>query len=165
LTIRTLSLPALIVVGVLLACEAVLLALSEKKAQAAFPGKNGGIAYNSNGVIYTINPGGGGKTKVTRDGDEPSYSPNGKRIAYSESDGHDYEIYTINAGGGGKVQLTNNNTEDQEPSYSPDGKKIVYSGNDGNESELYTINSGGGGKFKVADNGTGDYDPSWGSRP
>jgi Tol biopolymer transport system component len=158
------------VVGVLLACEAVLLALSEKKAQAAFPGKNGGIAYNSNGVIYTINPGGGGKTKVTRDGDEPSYSPNGKRIAYSESDGHDYEIYTINAGGGGKVQLTNNNTDDQEPSYSPDGKKIAYSGDnrlsDGDVySEIYTINVGGGNKSQVTDTKHIASNPSWGSRP
>ncbi len=45
LTTRTLYLPALIVAGVLLACAAGLLALSEKKAQAAFPGKNGRIAY------------------------------------------------------------------------------------------------------------------------
>src|SRR5215218_3873514 len=60
LSIRTLYLPALIVAGVLLACAAALLALSEKKAQAAFPGKNGRIAYEFYGGgtdrgIYTIN--------------------------------------------------------------------------------------------------------------
>jgi hypothetical protein len=57
-------LPALIVAGVLLACAAALLALSEK-AEATFPGKNGKIAYVGGGVIYTNNPGGGGTAKVT----------------------------------------------------------------------------------------------------
>ncbi len=69
LTIRTLYLPALasLVAGVLLACAAALLALSEK-AEATFPGKNGRIAYpggdGNDGGIYTINAGGGGKSRV-----------------------------------------------------------------------------------------------------
>ena len=111
MTIRALYLPALIVVGVLVACTAALLALSEKQAQAAFPGKNGKIAYVG-GVIYTINPGGGGKTKVT-EGSEPSYSPNGKKIAYSAGGG----IYTIKVGGGGKSQVTNTKYEAGAPSW------------------------------------------------
>jgi hypothetical protein len=70
LTIRTLSLPALIVAGVLLACATAVLAVS-REAEATFPGKNGKIAYvafrvtNGTAEIYTINPGGGGKTQLT----------------------------------------------------------------------------------------------------
>jgi hypothetical protein len=48
-----------------------------KPAEATFPGKNGKIAYERNG---------GGKTEVTQGG-EPSFSPDGKRIAYSSWDG------------------------------------------------------------------------------
>jgi Tol biopolymer transport system component len=145
---------------VLLACAAALLALSEKKAQAAFPGKNGKIAYVG-GVIYTINPGGGGKTKVTN-GEEPSYSPNGKRIAYSAGGG----IYTINVGGGGKTKVTNNNKgDDFSPDYSPNGAKIAYAGYEGPDSEIYTINVGGGGKSQVTNSKYEAGDPSWGSRP
>ena len=101
MTRRTLYTPALMVAAVLMACAAALLALSEK-AEANFPGKNGRIAYSSFGLgtdagIYTINPGGGGRTKVTDprvSGDaEPSYSPNGKRIAYSDYDGNDYDLH------------------------------------------------------------------------
>src|SRR5215207_608284 len=84
--IRTLYLPALIVVTVLMACAAALLAVSEK-AEATFPGNNGRIAYSAfdGGVdetIYTIKPGGGAKTKVTK-GYQPSFSPHGKRSAYT----------------------------------------------------------------------------------
>jgi hypothetical protein len=83
-SIRTLYLPALIVVTVLMACAAALLAVSEK-AEATFPGNNGRIAYSAfdRGVdetIYTIKPGGGAKTKITK-GYQPSFLLPGKRIA------------------------------------------------------------------------------------
>jgi Tol biopolymer transport system component len=159
LTIRMLYLPALLVAAVLLACAAALLALSEK-AEATFPGKNGKIAYESNGVIYTINPNGSGKAKVTR-GYQPAYSPDGKRIAY-ESNG---VIYTTKVGGGGKRKVTNNNTNytsDYNPSYSPSGEKIAYEEEHSSaDTEICTIKVGGGGKFQVTHNDTGDFNPDY----
>jgi len=85
-SIRTLYLPALTVVTVLMTCAAVLLAVSEK-AEATFLGNNGRIAYSAldGGVdekIYTIKPGGGAKTKITK-GYQPSFLPHGKRITYT----------------------------------------------------------------------------------
>jgi Tol biopolymer transport system component len=107
-----LLLPALIVAALLLACAAVTLAVS-KEAQATFPGKkNGKIAYvsgSSEEKIYVINPDGSGKTKVTQ-GYDPSFSSEGKKIAYANWDASspmsDSEIYTINADGGGKFKVT-----------------------------------------------------------
>ncbi len=78
---RTLYLPALIVATGLVACTVAVLAVSEK-AEATFPGKNGKTAYENHRVIYTVKPDGGDKTKVT-EGLQPSYSPDGKRIAYT----------------------------------------------------------------------------------
>jgi Tol biopolymer transport system component len=167
LTIRMLYLPAVLLAAVLLACAAALLALSEK-AEATFPGKNGRIAYQAiyGNALYTINPDGSGKTKVTRGGDEPSYSPDGKKIVYSSENGG---IYTINVGGGGKTKVT----EGGNPSFSPDGKRIAYecwkaliSADDEDfDSEICTINVGGGGKSKVTNTKYDARNPSWGSRP
>jgi hypothetical protein len=88
LTRRTLYLPALasLVTAMLMACAVVVLVVSEK-AEATFPGKNGRIAYSVFGertddAIYTIGPDGEAKTKLTR-GYQPSYSPDGNRIAYT----------------------------------------------------------------------------------
>ena len=81
---RTLHLTALLVAAaMLMACTAALLVAMPEKAEAIFSGKNGRIAYSVLGggmdkAIYTINPGGGGKTRVTR-GYHPSYSPTARR--------------------------------------------------------------------------------------
>jgi Tol biopolymer transport system component len=164
LIIRTLYLPALIVAGVLMACAAVVLALSEK-AEATFPGKNGRIAYASydapfpkgDSEFYTINPDGSGYTQLTNnDTDEfdPSYSPDGKKIVYAGQDGPkgDLEIYTINARGGDKFQLTHNDVDEEWPTYSPSAKRIAYAPIEG-AGGIYSIKAGGGGKRLVAHNG------------
>ena len=110
---RTFYVAVMIAAAVLMACAAALLALSEK-AEATFPVKNGRIAYSAfdfdrgpDDTIYTIKPGGGAKTKLTR-GYQPSYSPNGKKIAYTLFGGADSEIYTIKVGGDAKTQLIPN---------------------------------------------------------
>jgi Tol biopolymer transport system component len=104
----------------------LVVVLYAQPAEATFPGKPGKIAHQgydgNDSEIYTIKPGGGGKVKLTdntTDDDAPSYSPNGKRIAYSGKEGTngDYEIYTIKPGGGGKFKVTDNTTGDYTPSW------------------------------------------------
>jgi Tol biopolymer transport system component len=157
---------ALVAVGSLMV---MLMVVEARPAEATFPGPNGKIAYSVlNSGIYTINPGGGGKSKVTdtlMSGDaKPSYSPNGKRIAYSGLDpvGGDFEIYTINVDGGDEFRLTYNDiSDDFEPDYSPDGKRIAYSGYEGPDTEIYTIKVGGGGETKVTNNVKDEEAPSY----
>src|SRR5215217_9188627 len=155
-TRRTLHLPALLgtlAAAVLVACAVALLAVS-KEAEATFPGKNSRIAYNSNGVIYTINPDGSAKTKVTNtyvSGYPIDYSPDGKKITYTSYEGFndgkqtgpqkETEIYTIKVGGGAKTNVINNNRDDEDSSYSPDGKRIAYTHWDGHDLEIYTVNT------------------------
>ena len=134
----------------------------------------GNIAYTSSDgtdtEIFTINPNGGGRVKVTNNDTpdfQPSYSPDGKKIAFSHHGvvATDYEIWTINATGGrGRVKVTDNDTHDGYPDYSPNGTKIAYTGFDGTDDEIYTINVGGGTPFRVTNNDTDDGGPSWGSR-
>ena len=171
---RTLHLSALLgtlAAAVVAACTVALLAVS-KEAEATFPGKNGRIVYNSGGVIYTINPDGSGKSKVTNthvSGDPIDYSPDGKKFTYMSYEGFndgkqtgpqkDAEIYTINVDGSGKTNVTNNNSYDVASSYSPEGKRIAYTHWDGHDDEIYTTNTDGTGEFRVTDNRTNEFDP------
>jgi Tol biopolymer transport system component len=157
---------ALLVAAVLVACAAAvatLLAVS-KEAEATFPGKNGRIAYGGGGVIYTINPDGSAKRRVTdtsSGGDPIGYSPDGKRITYTDYEGFngkDTEIYTIGVDGKNRVRLTNNATNDGFPVYSPDGKRIAAWSEKGQY--IYTIGVHGGGKSKVVGGSDPSYSPN-----
>jgi dipeptidyl aminopeptidase/acylaminoacyl peptidase len=127
--VRTLHLPALLLIAaaVWVACAAAVITVS-REAEATFPGKNGKIAYmafrltKGTAEIYTINPGRGGKTQLTHNnthGYAPSYSPNGKKIAYVGYKGNAGELYAIDVGGGGKTSLTNTgyNVDEYMPSW------------------------------------------------
>jgi hypothetical protein len=82
--------PLAAVVGLLAAVGLLIvlmmLVFEVKPAKATFPGKNGRIAYERNIFeLYTINPDGSAKTKITNTGVSPSlgdYSPTGKKITY-----------------------------------------------------------------------------------
>jgi tricorn protease-like protein len=126
------------------------------------------LTENREDDIYTINPDGSGKFRVTntKNTDEEwlDYSPDGKKIAYTDyRQGPGTAIYTISVRGGGKSKVTGG----ADPSYSPDGKKITYAARADRKDdyEIYTINAGGGGRVQVTHNRTDNIDPSWGSRP
>jgi hypothetical protein len=111
--------------GVLVAVGLVVLMVVEARpAGAAFPGQNGKIAYvgydGHDYEIYTISAQGKNGFQVTNNDTNdfnPSYSPNGKEIAYEVFEGYDSdsEIYTINVREGSSFQVTNNDTRDTEP--------------------------------------------------
>ena len=139
-----------------------MLVIDAGPAEATFPGQNGKIAYESSGEIYTIDPDASGKFKVTNNNTEdvnPSYSPDGKKIAYVNHPTTDSEIWTIKPDGGGRQQVTDNSTHEFDPTFSPDGKRIAYQGYDGQDYEIYTINVGGGGKTKVTEGAHPTFSP------
>src|SRR5215213_6944401 len=170
---------ALVAAGVLVAAGLlvlVVLVIHERSVEAISPGKPGKIAYSAydgtNVAIYTIDPGGGSRFKVTDKpgyARNPAYSPTGNKIAYSGHDGNDSEIYTIDVGGGKTLKVTDNDSNDSQPDYSPDGQMIAYVGYppssqeyDGTNKAIYTISvSGEGNSSKVIDNASEpSYSPS-----
>ena len=93
---------------------------------------------NGNPEIYVMDTDGGNQRRLTNNRGRdfsPSWSPNGKRIAFmSDRDGHvhakhgwsTYEIYVMDADGGNQQNITNDRNDDRNPSWSPDGKRIVF---------------------------------------
>jgi hypothetical protein len=75
----------------------MLVVIEAGPAEATFPGKNGKIAYGTSSAkspyLYNL-LGRGGKTKV-REGQLPSFSPDGRKIAYVIEERTDVDIFTI----------------------------------------------------------------------
>jgi Tol biopolymer transport system component len=123
--------------SVALALLVVLVSLiGPATSQAAFPGANGKIAFQSfrdgNNEIYTMNADGSSQTRLTNNtasDTDPAWSPDGTKIAFAtdrDRSNFTYEVYTMNADGSGQTRLTGDSLNDQSPAWSPDGTKIAF---------------------------------------
>jgi Tol biopolymer transport system component len=113
-----------------------VLLTSGRSAEAAFPGKNGRIAFctGSGDSIYSVRPGGSGYRLEVPSASEytcdPSYSPDGTKLAFTSDQDGDYDIYVKDLASGQVTQITNDGEDsgvpDRRPAWSPEGTKIVF---------------------------------------
>jgi TolB protein len=72
----------------------------------------------------------------------PTFSPDGKTVAFCSTRGGNWDIYTMDTDGRHVVQITNGLSQDLHPSFSPDGTRIVYCsmGSRSDNWELWVVN-------------------------
>ncbi|MFN2572067.1 MAG: Ig-like domain-containing protein [Gemmatimonadales bacterium] len=82
----------------------------------------------------------------TASASDPSFSPDGSRIAFvSQRDGN-AEIYVMNADGTGATRVTNDPQADGRPVFSPDGQLLVFhSARPAGKQQIWTVNVDGTG--------------------
>jgi len=86
------------------------------------------FSYGKQWDIFVVRSDGTGLRQVTNDvfrDRRPTWSPDGKRIAFHSTRSGKYQIWSINADGSGLRQLTDTRGEVRVPTWSPDGKRIV----------------------------------------
>ena len=57
---------------------------------------------------------------------DPSWSPDGRQIAFASHRDGIFQIYAMNSDGSNVRRLTKHNAEDSNPVWAPDGGSIVY---------------------------------------
>ncbi|MFQ5798379.1 MAG: protein kinase [Bacteroidota bacterium] len=68
-------------------------------------------------------------TKVTFDPgleDEPTWSPDGKFLAYTTDERGNLDIVVLPLGGGQPIRVVESDADDAQPSWSPDGSKLAF---------------------------------------
>jgi len=156
------------------------------------------IAYERNGILVA-NPDGGAAQRILEDQNhvtttppghyledngEPSWAPDGSRIAFSRRARTDtficdpappncagtqtddqQDVFTMNPDGGDIRRLTSTPGRDEvDPAYSPDGRMIAYyrrPDGDNERGEIWVMNADGTGQRRVA---LGSY-PEWSTVP
>jgi Tol biopolymer transport system component len=167
------------ILAAMVALVAVLVLWGARPAEAAFPGKNGKIVFDSflpgqaDSEIVTLsyNPNGGPVpedpdpqlTDNTAPDSGAAWSPNGKRIAFERNS----DIWVMNADGTNQTRLTNNAIIDSNPTWSPNGKKIAFVSERDGDLDIWAMKPVPEGPTNVPQNltndpvGAFDSDPAW----
>jgi Tol biopolymer transport system component/DNA-binding winged helix-turn-helix (wHTH) protein len=96
-------------------------------------------------------------TSAARFENEPTWSADGRWIAYSSDRGDNFDIWAQPVGEGNPIQITSGAARDWQPSWSPDGRYIAYrSERDGGG--LFLVSVFGGPDRRLTDFG---FQPQW----
>jgi TolB protein len=148
-------------------CAAAVLLVVPKKAEAAFPGANGRIVYSASecctghneslpAQIFTIKPDGSGLKQLTHTPQPaynsfPSFSPDGKKIAWTKYEIGAANLWVMNSDGTNKQRLTSGPAEDVEPTFSPNGRWVGFA----RRGDMFMKSLDGGGLRQLTN--TQDY--------
>jgi serine/threonine protein kinase len=88
---------------------------------------------------------------------EPTWSPDGRFIAYSSDRSGNFDIWVQPLGGGNSIQVTKSPAHDWQPDWSPDGNNIVFR-SEREGGGVFVVPAFGGTERKIASFG---YRPRW----
>ncbi|HEY0427465.1 MAG TPA: S41 family peptidase [Pyrinomonadaceae bacterium] len=88
------------------------------------------IAFTYAGKIWLVGRDGGAARRLTNTPNEetnPVFSPDGKSIAFSRSNGNDFDVFVIAADGAGEAKRVTMMPEDDfVTSWTPDGREVAF---------------------------------------
>src|SRR5687768_10327099 len=87
------------------------------------------LAIDLQGSIWTLPAGGGAARRITDgfdDARQPSWSPDGRSIAFQGYRDGSYDIWAIDPDGRNQRKLTSGEYDDREPAWSHDGRRVAF---------------------------------------
>jgi Tol biopolymer transport system component len=105
--------------------------------------------------IWLVRPDGTGAHRIAAGGDNPSWSPDGRSIAFGGPAG----IRTIRPDGSGLRRVTR--ADDGDPKWSPDGRRIAFTRHLSGSAEVYVVRSKGRRVRRLTRNPLDDAAAAW----
>jgi Tol biopolymer transport system component/imidazolonepropionase-like amidohydrolase len=145
--------------------RAVHVTLHEGTNMAAALSPNGRtLAIDLLGTLWTIPAQGGAATAITDiflDARQPSWSPDGRRIAFQAYRDTTWQIWTIAADGQDLKPVTASPFDDREPAWSPDGSLIAFSSDRGGSYDIWVLTLATGAVRQLTTGAANEFMPSW----
>ena len=122
------------------------------------------IVIDLQGTIWQL-PATGGTAKALTDalGDarQPTFSPDGKRIAFQSYRTGNWHLWAVSAEGTDLRQLTFGPFDDREPHWSSDGSKIVFSSDREGTYDLWELEFLTGRLHRLTTGAGNEFTPAW----
>ena len=120
------------------------------------------LAIDLQGSIWTLPASGGTATRVTdeyNDARQPTWSPDGRWIAFQGFRDGGYDIWAITPRGDSLRQLTWGPYDDREPAWSHDGTRVAFSSDRGDAGNynIWTLDVRSGQLQQVTRNRSLDF--------
>jgi Tol biopolymer transport system component len=104
--------------------------------------------------------------RVSGEGSEPSWSPDGKQLAFVRVSGGHAHVFIASAEGAEVRQITEGPTDDEEPAWSPDGGRLVFCSANATvhalQADLFTVRPDGSGLVQLTEGDRYACHPTWG---
>ena len=129
------------------------------------------VSSNKEGgqTIYIMNSDGQSKRELTKGNFfdvSPSFSPDGKYIAFSSNRNGTYDIWQVDVATGGLKQLTNSLGIDTSPVFSPNGENIAFVSSRSGAMQIWSMDKNGQNVSMVTqDDKAPSQDPAWATVP
>jgi TolB protein len=91
----------------------------------------------------------------------PTWSPDGKKVAYVSFEDRKPVIYVHELATGKRFSLSNQKGNNSAPSWAPDGSKLAVSLSKDGNTQIYSINANGGGLQRLSRGRTIDTEPQY----
>ncbi len=124
------------------------------------------LAIDLQGSIWTLPASGGTATRITdlfNDARQPSWSADGKRIAFQGYRDGVYHIWSVASDGTSQRQLTWGAFDDREPAWSHDGTRVAFSSDRGDAGnyDVWVLDVKSGALSQVTKNVAEEFMPAW----
>ncbi|GAB2544624.1 DPP IV N-terminal domain-containing protein [Spirosoma aerophilum] len=122
------------------------------------------IVMDLQGTIWLIPANGGMARPITDNlGDcrQPSWSPDGRQIAFHSFWDGRYHIWTVSATGSKPKQLTSGIYDDREPHWSPDGRQLVFSSDRSGNYDIWQLTLADGKLTQLTNNSGNEFSPAF----
>ena len=122
------------------------------------------IAIDLHGALWLLPVTGGRATRITDelgDARQPSWSPDGTRLAYQSYRDGTWRLWIAQADGSDAVAVTSGPFDDREPHWSPDGARIAFSSDRSGNYDVWVLEVSSGAVRQVTSSPANEYWPAW----